>query len=234
MTSSRLRATITTASSLPYRESGTRCGTTRYLATPPQGLFLFQAGGAIEFVTLDSGPSLFEQPAAAPWFPLPGYPVGCLVWFNTTTGEKGRVTFPLRLTVPGHYAAGGECVWDRAAASAGDGVGFSVGVCGGVYDGGLRGFGVGRKRRVGRSPTLFTVPLRNDRSSRPSAIKATVTPASIPCLAQSGTATVQKSRRFKCVRAAGRLPSISNCKPKSKRPDGLFPSAQLKSCAGEQ
>ena len=74
--------------------------------TPPQGLFLFEAGGAIEFVTLDSGPSLFEQPAASPWFPLPGYPVGCLVWFNTTTGEKGRVTFPLRLTVPGHYAAG--------------------------------------------------------------------------------------------------------------------------------
>ena len=126
--------------------------------TPPQGLFLFQAGGAIEFVTLDSGPSLFEQPAASPWFPLPGYPVGCLVWFNTTTGEKGRVTFPLRLTVPGHYAAGGECVWDVAAASAGDGVGLSVGVCGGVYDGGVRGFEVGRKKAGGSLPYLTCRP----------------------------------------------------------------------------
>ena len=74
--------------------------------TPPQGLFEFQAGGSIEFVSLDSGPSLFEQPGALPWFPLPGERVGCLVWFNTATMEKGQVTFPMKLTTPGHYAVG--------------------------------------------------------------------------------------------------------------------------------
>ena len=175
----------------------------------PQGLFLFQAGGAIEFVTLDSGPSLFEQPAAPPWFPLPGYPVGCLVWFNTTTGEKGRVTFPLRLTVPGALCGGGECVWDGAAASAGDGVGFSVGVCGGVYDGGVRGFEGGR-RKAGGSLPYFTCrpPCGSTAATEPSAIKATVTPASIPCLAQSGTAHGAEVETVKCARAAGRLPGL--------------------------
>ena len=34
--------------------------------------------------------------------------------------------------------------------------------------------------------------------------------------------------------AADRLSGFSNCKPKSKRSNGLFPFVQLKSCAGEQ
>ena len=35
-------------------------------------------------------------------------------------------------------------------------------------------------------------------------------------------------------RRFGRLPGFTNCKPKYKRPDGLFPFVRLKSCSGEQ
>ncbi len=35
-------------------------------------------------------------------------------------------------------------------------------------------------------------------------------------------------------RRFGRLPGFTNCKPKYKRPDGLFPFVRLKSCTGEQ
>ena len=35
-------------------------------------------------------------------------------------------------------------------------------------------------------------------------------------------------------RRFGRLPGFTNCKPKYKRPDGLYPFVRLKSCTGEQ
>ena len=35
-------------------------------------------------------------------------------------------------------------------------------------------------------------------------------------------------------RRFGRLPGFTNCKPKYRRPDGLFPFVRLKSCCGEQ
>ncbi|MBB5060569.1 hypothetical protein HDF16_005305 [Granulicella aggregans] len=35
-------------------------------------------------------------------------------------------------------------------------------------------------------------------------------------------------------RRFGRLPGFTNCKPKYRRPDGLFPFVRLKSCSGEQ
>ena len=35
-------------------------------------------------------------------------------------------------------------------------------------------------------------------------------------------------------RRFGRLPGFTNCKPKYKRPDGLFPFVRLRSCTGEQ
>lgn len=35
-------------------------------------------------------------------------------------------------------------------------------------------------------------------------------------------------------RRFGRLPGFTNCKPKYKRPDGLFPFVRLRSCSGEQ
>jgi hypothetical protein len=35
-------------------------------------------------------------------------------------------------------------------------------------------------------------------------------------------------------RRFGRLPSFTNCKPKYRKPDGLFPFVRLKSHSGEQ
>jgi RepB DNA-primase from phage plasmid len=35
-------------------------------------------------------------------------------------------------------------------------------------------------------------------------------------------------------RRFGRLPGFTNCKPKYRRPDGLFPFVRLKNCSGEQ
>ncbi len=90
----------------------------------PQGLTMFSKGGSIEFLTLEQAPSLDEHKAAPAWYPLPGATIGCLVWFNTRTGKKGRVVFPLKLTEPGEYAVGINFYREEVVISSGSEPGF--------------------------------------------------------------------------------------------------------------
>ncbi|WP_348641438.1 DNA-primase RepB domain-containing protein [Granulicella aggregans] len=46
--------------------------------------------------------------------------------------------------------------------------------------------------------------------------------------------TVRADLSAAAWRRFGRLPGFTNCKPKYRRPDGLFPFVRLKSCSGEQ
>ena len=64
-------------------------------------------------------------------------------------------------------------------------------------------------------------------------------PAVLPKLIGTFTAQTLATRYDADPSAAdwrrfGRLPGFTNCKPKYKKPNGLFPFVRLKSCAGEQ
>ena len=64
-------------------------------------------------------------------------------------------------------------------------------------------------------------------------------PAALPKLLGSIASQTLAARYDADLSAAGwrrfgRLPGFTNCKPKYRRPDGLFPFVRLKSCSGEQ
>ena len=64
-------------------------------------------------------------------------------------------------------------------------------------------------------------------------------PATLPKLLGTIAAQTLATRYDADLSAAGwrrfgRLPGFTNCKPKYRRPDGLFPFVRLKSCSGDQ
>ncbi len=64
-------------------------------------------------------------------------------------------------------------------------------------------------------------------------------PAALPKLLGSIASQTLAARYNADLSAAGwrrfgRLPGFTNCKPKYRRPDGLFPFVRLKTCSGEQ
>jgi hypothetical protein len=72
----------------------------------PEGIFTFKQGGRLE-ANVRSDRSFPVIIVSVPqWYPLPGAPLGALLWFNNTSGQKGMLIGNMTFTIPGDYYVG--------------------------------------------------------------------------------------------------------------------------------